>query len=145
MTRDEAELIVREVSAAWLDDPESTVVWAGSFEGRRGIRMRQECRDATTVWFEIGERTVGYEAYLLPAPPHHAEEVYRQCLVRNRRSWPAVLCADRRGDLYVLGRIPLSDLDALRLDEALGAVYQLVELSFRPLIAAGFTQREKSP
>ena len=106
--------------------------------------MGQACREATTVWFEVGQRTLGYEAYLLPSPPHQAAEVYRQCLARNQRSWPAAVSADDRGDIYIGGRILLSDLDPNRLDQAVGAVYELVELSFRPLVAAGFLHREKS-
>jgi hypothetical protein len=144
MNRAEADVMVRDVTKAWLDDPDASVVWAGSFEGRRGIRMTQECREATTIWFQIGQRTVGYEAYLLPSPPHDAQEVYRQCLARNHRSWPAAVSVDERGDLYIRGRITLSDLDADRLDEAVGTVYQLVEISFRPLLLAGFGHREKS-
>ena len=145
MTRDEATALVRDVTADWLSDAESTVEWAGSYEGRCGIRMRQQVRDATTVWFDIGDRTVGFEAYLLPSPPAGEKDVYRHCLARNHRSWPAAIAMDGRGDLFVRGRIPLSDLTPQRLDEAVGAVYEVVELSFRPLLRAGFSSREKSP
>ena len=144
MTRNEASALVRSVTTAWRDDERSGVVWAGSFEGRWGLRMRQSCREATTVWFDVGDLTVGFEAYLLPAPSHNAAEVYRQCLARNHRSWPAASSVDRVGDIYIRGRIPLSDLGPLRLDEAVGAVFELVELSFRPLLVAGYGPREKS-
>lgn len=144
MTVDEAKHLLREVTGEWLDDPESPVEWAGEHERRWGIRMAQEAREATTVWFTVGERTVGYEAYLLPQPPQRAADVYRFCLVRNHRSWPAAISMDDRGDLYVRGRIPLTDLSARRLGEAVGAVYETVELSFRRLVVMGFGPREKS-
>lgn len=140
----DAEVLVRTVSRAWLDDPDSSVEWAGTHEGRPGIRMRQDVREATTVWFEVGERTVGYEAYLLPGPRSNREEVYRLCLARNHRSWPAAISLDDRGDLFIRGRIPLSDLSRERLEEAIGAVYQIVELSFRALVRSGFAPREKT-
>ncbi len=144
MNPESAAELVRAVSVEWLNDPGTSVEWAGTHEGRPGIRMRQESRDATTVWFDVGERTVGYEAYLLPRPRSNPEDVYRLCLARNYRSWPVAISIDDRGDLFIRGRIPLSDLSRARLEEAVGAVYQMVELSFRALVRAGFAPREKS-
>lgn len=138
MTRDEARTLIMDVTRGWVDDETSSVVWAGSHEGRWGIRMAQTNRDFTTLWFAIGERTVGLEAYLLPKPPRGREEVYRQALTRNWRSWPVWIALDRLGDLHVVGRIPLTDLRADTLDGAVGAVYELVDLSFRPMVKAGF-------
>lgn len=144
MTRDEARALVVETTERWQADPDSDVVWAGEYEGRQGIRMAQSCRDFTTVWFDIGERTVGFEAYVLPGPPHGGVEFYRFCLQRNWRSWPAHLALDQRGDLFVVGRIPLSNLSETSLDGAVGAVYEVIELSFRTLLRLGFRPREKS-
>jgi hypothetical protein len=127
-----------------VDDPESDVVWAGEHEGRWGVRMAQQARDFTTVWFDVGERTLGYEAYVLPAPPHGAAEVYRQCLLRNRGHWRAAFCLDQDGDVYLRGRMPLDQVGAEAVDAALGALYEMIEIAFRPLVRAGFTFREKT-
>jgi hypothetical protein len=132
------------VSRGWVDDPDSAVVWAGSHEGRWGIRMAQERRDFTTIWFDVGQRTLGLEAFLLPAPAHDAQEVYRQALVRNAGSWPVAIALDAHGDLVILGRVPLDELDARKLDELVGAVYELVEISFAAMVRAGFEAREKT-
>lgn len=144
MTRDEALALVVAATTRWEADPESDVVWTGEYEGKRGIRMAQTCRDFTTVWFDVGERTVGFEAYVLPRPPHAGPDFYRFCLQRNWRSWPAHLALDDRGDVFVVGRIPLDTLSETSLDGAVGAVYELIELSFRTLLGLGFTPREKS-
>ena len=95
MTRTEAHRLVTTVTRAWVEDPDSAVVWSGEYEGRLGIRMSQQSRDYTTVWFDVGERTVGLEAYLLPAPPRNAAEVHRQALIRNWRSWPVWIATNR--------------------------------------------------
>ncbi len=137
-TTERARRLLTETTRAWLTDPASDVVWAGEYEGRWGIRMAQQVRDFTTVWFSIGERTIGFEAYLLPSPPHGHADVYRLCLHRNWRSWPASIALDERGDIFVVGRIPLGQVNTASLDRAVGAVYELVELSFRPLLRAGF-------
>ena len=145
MNRAEAWELLRETSQRWVDDEDGAVVWAGEFEGRWGVRMAQEVRDFTTVWFDVGDLTVGYEAYVLPAAPGDVGEVYRQCLIRNARSWRAHFSLDAEGSVYLTGRVPLDGLTAEVLDAALGALYDMVETSFRGLLRAGFQAREKSP
>lgn len=134
MKRDEALRLLRRVTDDWVDDPDSAVVWAGSHDGRQGLRMSQETRDFTTIWFDIGELTVRFEAYLLPGRSGDVAEVYRRCLVRNWTSWPATIALDRDGDLYVIGRVPLEQFDEAALDRAVGSVYEVVDLTFRTLV-----------
>ena len=145
MTRDEAHSLIVRATEAAAADPDSDVVWSGTYEGRPGLRMHQTCREATTIWFTAGEHTVGFEAYLLPAPLHEAAAVYRHCLVRTYRSWPASIAIGPDGDLFVIGRIPLDALNELRLDEAIAAVYDVVEMSFPALLRLGYQPRENSP
>lgn len=140
---DGVRALLEETGDAWVADPESDVVWAGEHEGRRGLRMRQTVRDFTTVWFDVGERTVGIEAYVLPVPPHAAAEIHRQALVRSHRTRRIHFAVDTHGDLVLVGRIPLDEVSPGELELALGEVYALVELSFRPMVAA--MRREKSP
>jgi len=139
-----ADLVAR-VTDGWEADPASDVVWAGDHEGRRGVRMRQTVRDFTTVWFQVGERTVGVEAYVLPAPPPGpgGEEAYRQCLTRNYGTRRIHFALDREDGLVLIGRIPVGELSDEEMELALGEVYSLVEASFRSLLAAGFG-REKN-
>lgn len=144
MTRDEARRLVTQITAAWVADPDSSAVWSGSHEGRLGLRMAQASRDFTTIWFDVGDLTVASEAYLLPTPRRGHEEVYRQALLRNRASWPVYIAMEVTGDLYVRGRVPLSDLSPQRLEELVGATYELVDLAFPGLVAAGFSRREKT-
>ncbi len=106
--------------------------------------MAQQVRDFTTVWFEVGDLTVGYEAYVLPPAPGDVAEVHRQCLVRNARSWRAHFAVDPEGSVYLFGRVPLDHLSGDEFDAVLGALYEMVEMSFRSLIRAGFQTRDKS-
>lgn len=144
MTSQLGRQLVQDTSAKWVADPESDVVWAGEYEGRLGVRMAQSVRDFTTVWFDVGDLTVGYEAYVAPPPPHGAEEVYRQCLVRNRSWWRVHFGLDAEGGLVLVGRSALEGLDESVLDAVLGSIYEAVELSFRAILQAGFG-REKNP
>lgn len=135
---EQARNTLETLTTRWADDPDSDVVWAGEHEGRWGIRMAQQARDFTTIWFDIGQRTLAVEAYLLPNPPRGHVDVYRLCLLRNVSSWPAVICLDPQGDLYIRGRRALSEVSEATIDGLVGAVYELVELTFKPLVRSGF-------
>lgn len=135
-----AEELLRRVTTQWVEDESSDVVWCGEHDGRWGIRMAQQTRDFTTTWFDVGEITIGFAAYLLPPPPRNQAAVLDYCLKRNWKSWPAYIAADDRSELYVKGRIPVAGITEDDIETAVGAVYGLVELAFRPLLALGYTR-----
>ena len=139
-----AEELLRRVTTEWTEDETSDVVWCGEHDGRWGIRMAQQTRDFTTVWFEVGEITIGFEAYLLPPPRHNQPAVLDYCLKRNWKSWPAYIAADDRSELYVKGRIPVGNITEDDIETAVGAVYELVDVAFKPLLSLGYLSREKS-
>jgi len=144
VTKSEARLLVEATCEKWAADPDSDVVWAGEHEGRLGVRMAQTVRDFTTVWFDVGDLTVGFEAYVAPPPPHGAEEVYRQCLVRNSAWWRVHFALDSEGGLVLVGRVSLDALDESELDAVLGSIYEAVELSFGAIVRAGFGREKNS-
>lgn len=126
------------IFARWVDDPESDVVAAELVEGRWAVRMAQQTRDFTTVWVEPGERTVGFEAYLLPPPPRHADEVFRQLLFRNHGAWRVHFAIDGNREIYLRGRVEVARADESTLQYVFAEIYELVELAFRPLLDAGY-------
>ncbi len=127
----------------WLDDPESSVEYSEELEGRIAVRMRQQVREATTVWFEIWERSLKFEAYFMPAPLE-PQEVHRQALVRNMGSWRAFFAVDDEGAVVIRGRVAADRVTLDELDFILGEIYDMVEVAFRPMIRSGFPTREKS-
>ncbi|MGA7226946.1 MAG: YbjN domain-containing protein [Acidimicrobiia bacterium] len=135
--------MLEQTIARWLEDPGSSVEYAEEVEGRWAVRMRQETRDATTVWFTIGERSLEYEAYVLPMPEAPAGPA-TQALTRNARSWRAFFALDREGGLVLRGRVPASWVTPLELDFALGEIYETIEVSFRPLLRSLMQSRENS-
>lgn len=135
--------ILEERIRLWVDDPNSSVEYAEEVEGRWAVRMRQDTRDATTVWFDIGERSLQFEAYVMPAPVRPAE-VYRQALVRNARAWRAFFAVDSEGAIVLRGRLSAGRVTLEELDRVLGEVFETIELAFRPMVRAGFPGREKS-
>ncbi len=53
MTREKAWELLRVVSQGWVEDEASDVVFAGEYEGRLAVRMAQQARDFTTVWYDV--------------------------------------------------------------------------------------------
>ena len=127
----------------WLADPESSVEYAEEVEGRWAVRVRQEVRDATTVWFTIGQRSIEYEAYVLPAA-EGSSELFEQALQRNMRAWRAHFALDREGGLVLRGRLAAAHLTDLELDLALGEIYDAIEVAFRPMLRSLISGRENS-
>lgn len=128
---------------SWLADPESSVEYAEEVEGRWAVRMRQEARDATTVWFTIGQRSIEYEAYVLPAA-EGSSELFEQALRRNMRAWRAHFALDQEGGLVLRGRLAEAHLTDLDLDLALGEIYDAIEVAFRPMLRSLIAGRENS-
>ncbi|CAN5900436.1 hypothetical protein BH23ACT5_BH23ACT5_11980 [soil metagenome] len=127
----------------WLTDEEGDVAYAEQVEGVWAVRMRQTVRDATTVWWTVGDYSIAAEAYVLPAPEADPTAVYRLALMRNSSAWRAHFALDAEGALVIRGRIALDSATFSDLDLLLGEIYQLVELSFRPLVRLAFAPREK--
>lgn len=136
-----AELVAACV-AGWLADEDSDVVAAEMVEGRWAVRMRQTVREATTVWWDVGERSIRAEAYVLPAPESGGVDVYRLCLLRNAVLWRVHYALDDEGAVVIRGRISVAEANAERLDLMLAEIYEQVELTFSLLV--GLARREKS-
>lgn len=135
--------VLEERIRAWVEDPTSSVEYAEDVEGRWAVRMRQDVRDATTVWFDIGQRSLQFEAYVMPAPLMPAE-VHRQALVRNARAWRCFFAVDGEGAIVLRGRLAADRVTFDELDRVLGEVFETIEIAFRPMVRAGFPSREKS-
>ena len=65
--------------------------------------MRFGCdgRDATTIYFDLHDRTLRYEVYFLPDPPANHLELYRYLLRRNHTMYGARFSIGPDGDLYL--------------------------------------------
>lgn len=135
--------VLEERIRLWVEDPTSSVEYAEEVEGRWAVRMRQDVRDATTVWFDVGERSLRFEAYVVPAPLAPAE-VHRQALVRNARAWRCFFAIDAEGAIVLRGRLAADRVTLDELDRVLGEVFESIEVAFRPMVRAGFPSREKS-
>lgn len=134
-SRAEIQSLLDGLVAGWVVDEDSPVVYTEVVEDRRAVRMRQETRDFTTVWFWVGDRSVKVEAYVVPAGEQPAE-LLRQCMVRNRSMWRLRYCLDEENGIVLRGRVALDHATELELGYVMAEIYEQVEISFRPLVRA---------
>lgn len=105
------------------------------------VRMRGEAKEFTTVWLTLGQRTLRYETYVMPAPEERAEELYEQVLRRNDRLVGVHFSIGAEDALFLRGELPLVALSEPELDRILGTMFATVEQLFPILIRIGFASR----
>jgi Putative bacterial sensory transduction regulator len=110
-------------------------------ERRWYVRMRGEEKDFTTVWLTMGQRTLRYETYVMPAPEENAAELYESLLRRNEKLVGAHFSIGAEDAVFLRGELPLAVVDEHELDRVLGTLYATVEHVFRPLLRVGFASR----
>lgn len=125
---------------SWVEDPNSAVEYAEAVEDRIAVRMRQDIRDASTVWWKPGQRSLRAEVYVIPAPARNAESVYRLALARNMASFRVNFAIADDGSLILRSRLPNDEVSAVSLDSVLGEFFEQVEMSFGPLVKLAFSR-----
>lgn len=112
-----------------------------SGEPRWYVRMRGEEKDITTVWLTLGQRTLRYETYVMPAPEEQAELLYEHLLRRNDRLVGAHFSIGIEDAVFLRGELFHAQLSESELDRVLGTLYATVEQSFIGLLRIGFASR----
>ncbi len=136
------EAIDEWLSTALRENPVVTAVDRGEPGERRWyVRMRGEEKDVTTVWLTLGQRTLRYETYVMPAPEERAGELYEHLLRRNEKLVGCHFSIGIEDAVFLRGELPVAALDEPELDRILGTLYATVEQCFRPAMRIGFASR----
>ena len=109
-------------------------------EPRWYVRMAGE-KDVITVWLTLGQRTLRYETYVLPAPEENVSEFNEQLLRRNDALVGAHFSIGAEDAVYLRGELVDAAVDSAEVDRILGTLYATVEQVFRPLLRIGFASR----
>ena len=105
------------------------------------VRLRGEEKDFTTIWLTLGQRTLRYETYVMPAPEENAEQLYEHLLHRNERLVGASYSIGAEDAVFLRGELPAGALNEVELDRIIGTLYATVEQHFRGLLRIGFASR----
>jgi hypothetical protein len=105
------------------------------------VRFSCEGRDATTIYFDLHQRTLRYEVYFLPMPPAPTADLYALLLRANHTMYGARFSIGTDGDVYLVGRVALEHLDPVELDRVIGVLYELTERWFQPVVRLAYPRR----
>ena len=114
---------------------------AGEPEPRWYVRLRGDEKEHITIWLTLGQRTLRYEAYVLPAPQEHVAEVYELALRRNDKLVGAHFAIGVEDALFLRGEVPLAWLNEAELDRIVGSLYTYTEQAFPALKRLAFASK----
>ena len=135
-------LIDSWLSAAASTSPAIAAVERGAEDERRWyVRVWGEEKEVWTIWFTLGQRTLHYETYLVPAPEEDHARFYEHLLRRNRRLTGLKLEIGPEDAVYLAGATPVPQVTAAVLDGILGSMYAATELIFRPAMRIGYASK----
>jgi hypothetical protein len=108
------------------------------------VRLRGDEKEHTTVWLTLGQRTLRYETYVMPAPIENVSAVYELALRRNERLVGAHFAIGVEDAIFLRGELPLAALTEAELDRVIGSLYAYVEQTFPQLIRLGYASKFNS-
>ena len=132
---------------AWMqrqldENPTVAAVERDPTEVRRWfVRLLGEEKDVFSVWFTLGQRTLRYETYVMPAPEENHAQLYEHLLRRNVGLFGATFAIGDEDAVFLVGQLPLHALDDDELDRILGTMYEYTERFFRPALRIGYASR----
>lgn len=102
------------------------------------VRLEGEQKATFGVVLSLGQRTLQYETYLMPAPQEQHAELYEHLLRRNRKLYGCQLAIGEEDAVYLVGQLDNRWVDEAELDRILGTLYLATEQFFRPAMRIGF-------
>ena len=102
------------------------------------VRLRGDEKEHITVWLSLGQRTLRYEAYVMPAPQENIAQVYELALRRNEKLVGAHFAIGVEDALFLRGELPLVAVCADEVDRVIGSIYAYADQTFPAMIRLGF-------
>jgi hypothetical protein len=113
----------------------------GPGERRWYVRLGGEEKEFTTVWLTLGQRTLRYETYVMPAPEENAETLYEHLLRRNDKLVGAHFSIGGEDAVFLRGEVSATLVNQATLDHVIGTLFATVEQCFQGLLRIGFASR----
>ena len=102
------------------------------------ITLPGETKLQTHCALIIGDHSLSINAFVIRKPDENQGAVYEYLLKKNAAMYSVAFAINELGDIYLVGRLPLTAVTEQELDRVLGAVLQYSDTSFNPLLELGF-------
>lgn len=102
------------------------------------VRLEGTHKLATMTWLVAGPHSLLVEAFFCRRPDENFEGFYRYLLTRNGKMYGVGFSLDVLGDVYLIGRLPLSAVTPEEIDRILGCVLTYSDEAFDVALELGF-------
>jgi hypothetical protein len=127
---------VDEVLRAILDAQE--LEYEHPRSGAYLVKLPGRHKLATMTWLVIGAHSLHVEAFFCRRPDENHAEFYRWLLRKNGDMYGVAFALDPIGDVYLVGRLPLSAIMPEEIDRILGCVLTYSDDNFDHALELGF-------
>src|SRR5450432_3890620 len=104
------------------------------------LRLENTKHLASAVRLLVGDTSLLVEAFFVRRPDDNAAEFYRFLLERNGRMYGVHFAIDAKGDVYLIGRLPLLAVTPDEIDRLLGCVLTYADETFDAALEIGFAE-----
>jgi hypothetical protein len=93
----------------------------------------------THVALVVGDHSLSINAFVIRKPDENSEKVNNWLLRKNASMYCVAYAVNELGDIYLVGRLPLTAVTDQELDRIIGAILQYSDSSFNILLELGFS------
>jgi hypothetical protein len=132
--------VSREAAAAAIEAAlaDLGLSWESPQPGSYLVRLEGQHKLATMTWLIVGTHSLHVEAFFCRQPDENHAGFYRFLLERSGRMYGVHFALDQAGDVYLVGRLPISSVSAPEIDRILGCVLTYSDENFDPALSVGF-------
>ncbi|MFJ5718439.1 YbjN domain-containing protein [Streptomyces sp. NPDC093149] len=127
---------VAQIIEATLKD--AGLEWESPESGSYVVKLPGTRKLSTTCSLRVGKHSLSLNAFVVRHPDENDAAVHRWLLERNLRLFGVSYAIDQLGDIYLVGKLPLSVVTPRELDRLLGTVLEAADGSFNTLLELGF-------
>jgi Putative bacterial sensory transduction regulator len=102
------------------------------------VRLEGQHKLATMTWLITQAHSLHVEAFFCRQPDENHAEFYRYLLERGSRMYGVHFALDPVGDVYLVGRLPLTAVTPEEIDRLLGCVLSYSDENFDQALMIGF-------
>ncbi|MDR8407194.1 YbjN domain-containing protein [Nonomuraea sp. 3-1Str] len=102
------------------------------------VKLPGQHKLATMTWLIVGEQALHVEAFFCRQPDENHAEFYKWLLGRNGGMYGVHFSVDPVGDVYLVGRVPLTAVSEEEVDRVLGCVLTYSDDWFDRALELGF-------
>ena len=85
----------------------------------------------------VGNHSLSINAFVIRKPDDNEAAVHAWCLSKNASLYGIAFAINELRDIFLVGRLPLSAVTDREIDRLVGAVLQVSDSSFNPLLELG--------